>query len=274
MVVRRTGRPGSVKCATWNVARLVPSATRRSMLITDQIKHVAADVWVLTETDDSCAPGSGFQSAATSGADRPGEASERWTMIWSRYPLEPLAPTSDPIRAVAARIVPPNGAPLIVYGTVLPWLGSPWCGVAAEQGKAFAAALAAQELDWQRLREAHPGHDMIVAGDFNQDLADTHYYGSRKNRRRLQLALDRAGLVALTAEGNDPVRQNSPPCACIDHICVSTPLRLRAGSPFRWPDLPKPDRRLSDHFGIGVEFGLANIHLHPTPADESMSRRG
>lgn len=244
-----------MKFATWNVARLVPSAIRRSTLVADQINRVAADVWVLTETDASFRPGPGFQSAATAGADRPGEASERWTMIWSRFPLEPLAPTSDPIRAVAARIVPPDGAPLIVYGTVLPWLGSPWCGVAAAQGKAFAAALAAQESDWHRLRAAYPDHDIIIAGDFNQDLADSHYYGSRENRRQLRLALDCAGFVALTADGSDPVRRNSPPCACIDHICISTPSRLLAGSPFRWPDLPKPDRRLSDHFGIGVGFG-------------------
>lgn len=247
----------TVRVATWNVARPVPSARRRRELVAEQIRVIAADVWVLTETHDDVAPGPEYRSASTSGADRTSEPGERWVSVWSRFPVEPIPSTSDPVRAVTARVLPTRGTPLIVYGTVLPWLGSPWRGIEAVDGKAFEAALNVQAEDWCALRRAHPDHDLIVAGDFNQDLADTHYYGSRANRLRLAAALERADLVAVTASGDDPVRRGSPPNACIDHVCVSEALRRRCRSVHRWPDAPKPDRRMSDHFGIVVEFSPA-----------------
>ena len=253
-----------MKLATWNVARPVPSAARRRTLVIDQIRLVAADVWVLTETHDSVVPGSEFGAVSTRGSDRHGDPCERWSTIWSRFPIEPLSPTSDPIRAVAARVVPPAGPPLIVYGTVLPWLGSRWRSYSAADGLAFAQALEAQAADWRTLRESNPDHDLVVAGDFNQDLAHTHYYGSRANRRRLLLALDGAGLVALTAGDGDPIRRDSSPRACIDHVCISKSTRWLLNRGSRWPNLPKPDRRMSDHFGVAVEFMLANSKMEPT----------
>lgn len=245
--------------ATWNLARPLPTSRRRHALIAAAFNRVSADVWVLTETHDSITPGEGYKGTSTTGADRPGDVAEHWVTIWSRFPSETVAPTSDPVRAVATRVVPPNGPPLIVYGMVLPWLGSSWRHVPAANGRAFAEALETQSSDWRMLRESKPGHDIVVAGDFNQDLAESHYYGSRTNRRRLQLALERAGLVAVSAGNDDPVRRASPAHASIDHVCISTTAQWRARALRRWPDAPKPDRRLSDHFGIEVEFELATI---------------
>ena len=243
-----------MKVATWNLARSVPKARRRHAAIAETIRHVAADVWVLTETHDSVIPGLDFQGVSTVGSDRPSEVGERWTTIWSRFPLEPLSPTSDPVRTVAARVLPPHGAPLIVYGTVLPWLGSRWRGIPGKDGRAFAAALACQESDWKKLQESHHGHDLIVAGDFNQDLSDTHYYGSAVNRLSLAEALTRAGLAAVTGGAADPVRLASPTRACIDHVCISKTSTWKIRAAIRWPDLPHPDPSLSDHFGIVIEF--------------------
>jgi endonuclease/exonuclease/phosphatase family metal-dependent hydrolase len=253
----RDGVFSGMRVATWNVARPVPSARRRRKLVAGQIQAVEADVWVLTETHDDVEPGPEYRSASTSGADRASGPGERWVSIWSRFPIEPLPSTSDPVRAVAARIAPARGTPLIVYGTVLPWLGSSWRGIEAVDGKAFEAALDVQAADWRAIRRIHPDHDLMVAGDFNQDLADTHYYGSRANRLRLTAALQQADLIALTASGDDPVRRGSPTNACIDHVCVSEALRRRCRSVHRWPDTPRPDRRMSDHFGIAVEFSPA-----------------
>lgn len=243
-----------MRLANWNVARPVPSGQRRRASIVEQIEMVAADIWVLTETHDSVVPGSSFQGISTEGDDRPAEPGERWVTIWSRFPIEALPPTSDPVRTVAARVVPHRSAPLVVYGTVLPWLGSAWRDVEAVDGKAFAAALDVQTADWCALRESFPDDDLVVAGDFNQDLADTRYYGSRANRAKLESALQRAGLVALTARGDDPIRALSAPSACIDHICISAPSHWRSTGAHRWPDTPSPDRRLSDHFGVVVTF--------------------
>ena len=55
-------------------------------------------------------------------------------------------------------------------------------------------------------------------GDFNQVLVDSQYYGSKKNRRELESALQDTGLMALTSGKNDPIARDSTPCACIDHI--------------------------------------------------------
>jgi hypothetical protein len=57
----------------------------------------------------------------------------------------------------------PYGAPLIVYGTVLPWLGSKWRGIASAGGAAFSAALETQVADWKGLTNSHPDHDLVVA---------------------------------------------------------------------------------------------------------------
>ena len=74
-------------------------------------------------------------------------------------------------------LTPPGRPPIVVYGTVLPWLGSPWRGVPALNGAAFAAALEAQAADWNRLQAEHPECDFAVGGDLNQDLAhEPHYY--------------------------------------------------------------------------------------------------
>ena len=136
--------------------------------------------------------------------------------------------------AVSARIVPTRGAPLVVYATILPWLGSSWRDVRAVIGEAFAA-LNLQARDWNTLRAAHPDHDLILAGDFNQDLTDSHYHGSHDNRRRLVEALQTTGLIPLTSGGEDPVRRDSPPMACIDHICIT---RCLAGAPVTLGDGP------------------------------------
>lgn len=243
-----------MRVATWNLQRPTSPMTARGRRLIDWLQQVDADIWVLTETHESVRPGPDFRSVMTTGADPTGRPGERWAVIWSRFTIEPLPDTSDPVRAVSARIIPKRGAPLVVYATVLPWVGSSWRDVRAVGGEAFAAALNLQAQDWTALRAAHPDHDLILAGDFNQDLADSHFYGSHDNRRRLVEALQTTGVIPLTSGGGDPVRRDSPPLACIDHICITAMSRWRAGIAWRWPDLPTPDSRLSDHFGVAVDF--------------------
>jgi len=91
-------------------------------------------------------------------------------------------------------------------------------------------------------------------GDFDQDLVTPHYYGSRANRAALEATLQEVGLVALTGGEGDPVRRDSAPCACIDHICSRGDSKWRAEPASRWPELPVPDKRLTDHFGVSIAF--------------------
>jgi endonuclease/exonuclease/phosphatase family metal-dependent hydrolase len=244
-----------VKFATWNLARVLPKHVERSAAIGAWLDRVDADVWVLTETHDSVSPGPGFSSVSTEHPDRAGEPGERWATVWSRLPIEPLPPTRDPARAVAAVVRPTHGAPFVVYGTVLPWLGSPWRDVPAHLGRAFRAALMAQLADWVDVVGLFPEGGLFVLGDLNQDLSSVYYYGSGRNRLALLDALESVGLSALTAHPNDPVRAMAWDRASIDHVCV--PARIAAhGSPRLevWPPGPAPDRRLSDHFGVAANL--------------------
>lgn len=293
--------------ATWNLRRPAAQPNARSTTIRRHIDRVAADVWVLTETHDSMTPGDGYAAVSTTVADRVHRPGERWVTIWSRWPIERLGTTADPMRAVAVRVIvgaagaapsgeeatlsehrSPTGSSspaatgergLIVYGTVLPWVGSEWCDIPWRDG-AFAAALEAQSADWRALRVAYPDDGLFVLGDLNQDLVNRppHYYGSATNRRLLLDALDGAGLVAVTGGDGDPVRRGAGPemqgAACIDHICIpeaaasaptstassgraaaSAAAQWRAGTAWRWPEGTRADLRgVSDHFGVAVEI--------------------
>ena len=109
-----------------------------------------------------------------------------------------------------------------------------------------------QAADWVQVRADYPDDEFFVIGDFNQELVHPRYYGSRANRSALQSALSEACLVALTADENDPIRRDSAPCACIDHICARRDSLWTAEQTVRWPNSPVPIRSLTDHFGLSV----------------------
>ncbi len=242
-----------LKIANWNLARVLPSQTRANT-IRERMAEVDADIWVLTETHEELSPGIGFSGVFSGEPDQPSKIGERWVGIWSRHRAEPLnAFVSDDARCAAARICIPNTREIIVFGCVLPWVGSAWRDTGSKHG-AFDAALHLYVEDWQRLRSANPDAVFVAAGDFNQDLARCHYYGSKQQRLLLESALGSVGLAALTGGDGDPIARDSPPCACIDHICISVEPTLPVGRTTRWPDLPAPDKRISDHFGVAVEF--------------------
>ncbi len=245
-----------MKLATWNLQRLVSPSDRKMAPIRAHMDAVNADIWVLTETGEEISPGAGYAGIATTGSDRDQEPGEVWTKVWSRWPVEALPPTSDPVRCVAARVVHPQRGAFVVYGTVLPWSGSSWRGLRGAGGVAFGAALDAQASDWAALRAEFPADDLFVMGDLNQQLGvgSPWYYGSKVNGRRLSEALARLGLVAFTAGDNDPVRRGSNDLACIDHICGPALRASHVRRTSRWPDAPKPVDGLSDHFGMAVEL--------------------
>jgi hypothetical protein len=158
------------------------------------------------------------------------------------------------LRTAAARIRPEFGDPFVVYGTVLPWIGRKWRTHPSASGVAFREALSVQAKDWMRIRRVYPVDEFFVLGDLNQDLVRPRYYGSRANRAALEKALQDAGLAALTAGDGDPVRRDSAPFACIDHICARRDSQWRPEPAVRWPDSPVPDKWLSDHFGLSISL--------------------
>jgi endonuclease/exonuclease/phosphatase family metal-dependent hydrolase len=245
-----------LKIANWNLERVLPSQ-RRVQAISEHIARIGADVWILTETNEAMSPGKGFEPVLSGEPDRPSTPGERWVAIWSRHPIEPLSSlVSDPVRCAAARLVHPQLGEVVVFACVLPWGGSSWRGISWMDG-AFSAALELYSGDWLRARTAFPDAVFIAAGDFNQDLARRHYYGSKARRLLLESALASTGLRPLTAGEDDPIARDSRGYACIDHICVSSEPAIRVGRATRWPEAPAPVRELSDHFGVAVDVGPA-----------------
>ena len=240
-----------LKLANWNV--MLPVSPHRREALRSHIDQQQADVWVLTETHDGFTTGQPHCHSSAAGRDGKHKPEHRWVTIWSRFPIEPLE-TSDEERTAAVRIKWDAETPFIVYGTVLPWIGSKWREFASAEGVAFREALAVQAADWNQLRQEYPDDEFFVIGDFNQDLVTPHYYGSRINRDALEAALQEAGLVALTGGEEDPIRRDSAPCACIDHICAREDSRWQAEPAVRWPDVSVPDKKLTDHFGVSIAF--------------------
>lgn len=232
---------------------MLPVGQQRREALRAHIDKIDPDVIVLTETHDDFDAGLPFSHSSAPGRDGSDGAEHRWVSICSRHALEPLA-TSDEQRTAAALVMPDDGELFIVYGTVLPWLGSAWRENASAGGVAFRTALDVQVADWLALRKAHPNTELFVMGDFNQDLVSPPYYGSRANRVCLEDALSSAGLVALTASDNDPIRRDSAPCACIDHITARVDSTWLPQETRRWPDSAEPERWMTDHFGVAVSL--------------------
>lgn len=253
-----------MKLATWNVA--LPVAAARRTAIRAWIERISADVLVLTETHDGFNPGYAYSCSSAPGRDGLHRPSHRWVSIWSKHALEPI-PTSDRERTAAARVHPEAGQAFLVYGMVLPSVGSTWRGFPARGGTAFGEALRLQSSDWTQLRRRFPDDEFFVLGDFNQDLVDRRYCGTKKTKALLSAALEAANLVAHTGGDSDPVRRNSPPFACIDHICGLKDSKWRAIVTSRWPDSPRPEKSLSDHFGIAVTLAKSDTFPIPKPRE-------
>jgi len=248
---------GSVilKIANWNLERVIPNRVRAKR-IEAVMSEIYTDIWILTEThkDIALTP---YHSLVCEEEDKERSPGERWSALLSRYPIESLNHfVSDKKRCVAGKFEHPQFGTIVIYALVLPWIGSQWRGIPSQDGAAFAAALDIYRSDWVRLGQAYPTALHIVGGDFNQSLADWHYYGSKKNRCNLEKALEKSGLQAVTSGTNDPVARDSSPYACIDHICISKNKRLKTISTKRFPDTDKPEKKLSDHFGIFVELDI------------------
>ena len=75
-----------------------------------------------------------------------------------------------------------------------------------------------------------------------------------RNHSKLELALEENNLQAITSGTGDPIARDSSPCACIDHICISKKAATSVISTERWPNTDKPNKRLSDHFGVFIEL--------------------
>jgi hypothetical protein len=203
-----------------------------------------AHVWILTETA-GCIIATDLANSVHSPV-RPRDDTKKWssTSFWvsilSRWKLTQIPVEADPTRVVCARVDPPGFAPLLIYGTVLPWSTD---GLYRDWSSKQEAILR-QLAELARLQVQHPDAHLIVAGDFNQFMRPQRTL--RTLQRTLEDGLANLGLTCVTAS---PAVQQECPAHIIDHIAAPTELALR----FRFSRAWDPHPSLSDHGGIVVE---------------------
>lgn len=235
-----------LRLATWNVEYAVGAAKNAAR--TTRIIAENADIWVLTETSDNLSLLPTYGSVTT--LQRPtGRRGGRWTAIWSRWSLAGVT-VDDPVRTVAAVVSTPAG-PILVYGTVLPWGSDPGPNPAApaKGWSEMDRVLPLQIAEWRRLRDAHPGLPLVVAGDLNMNLGGRHYYGTRRCRDTLLAGVQALGLACATTA--DRVPEGALLHPPIDHILVPASWSTRVVS--AWEGTNAEGDRLSDHSGFVVE---------------------
>lgn len=247
-----------LRIATWNLDYL-----KRSGMSTDacraKIKEIQADVWVITETPRDFDLGSSYNCIAESKAPTDLTEDKRWVKVWVKNSLAGRflrEDSNDSERTACAVGDLSTGQPFIVYGTVLPWLGSKWGEVPAKDGQAFLSALKTQSNDWVTLRDEHKESFICVVGDFNQDLLEEgHFYGSKDGREALKKALSLSGFGLYTGGKNDPIAPYAPGNAAIDHICIRVPESrvIDSVTTSAWT-LVQDGSRISDHFGIMMDI--------------------
>ena len=229
---------------------------------------IAADVWILTETNSCVSPGSEYQclkSLPITGPERYASGENR-TTIWSRLPmgLKPVR-THDPETSVCAEIK--HGELLfLIYGTIIPYHAAgtryPYRFEGAEvQGKKawelHYDSIANQEADWLRLRKKFPGHHLVVAGDMNQNRDGRRWYGTEKGRRDLGDALAGVNLDCTTEGEIEPMEEGERLNPTVDHICLDRVLAEQVTAVRGWPAGETEDgKRLTDHTGVYVDVAL------------------
>ncbi len=252
-----------MRIATWNVERPGSCSSERSQRITDKIGEINADIWILTETNDSIIPGTEFSIASTPTivADpiyhRQGEHK---TSIWSRWPIVEVFRTATPHRAICAILNTPDGK-LMVYGTVFPYHGAKWPYGTTRNWDAHYAAIATQAADWIRLRREHPDAGFCIGGDFNQYRPERRNYGTRWGRLLLDLALAENSLTGITqidfpAAWNLSGKDSDLLEKSIDHICMDSNWAESVKKVAIWPGKSDDNGYLSDHCGVFVDLKI------------------
>ncbi len=248
----------SVRVGTWNVE--YAAGEERNAARLERLLTADCDVLVLTETHDALAVPSPYVSVSS--AQRPTAADGgRWVTIWSRLSVQELT-TNDPVRTAAAKLA----GWIVVYGTVLPWHTDPGSmpdpAAPVPNWSEFMRVTPEQSAEWRALRDANPHSLLIMAGDLNQSLGTTHYYGTSAGRKLLRDCLKQADLTCFTDDEHLPQGLlRHPP---IDHICAAAPngYVVEGMDWLGWEGAWEGSGRLSDHSAVAVTL---RVCLAPEP---------
>jgi hypothetical protein len=261
VITRDDGRaPLRLRIATWNLQRPRRGSYKRMPGIRSRIADVDAAIWILTETNDRAVDlglshPHRVSSEPIAGLHGPGE---RWTTIWSKYPVEQVE-TYDAKVTACASVATPAGS-ILIYGTVLPWHAAKGPDGVTKSWAEFHRVLPLQSLDWVRLKKRFLSAPLCVAGDLNQSLDGRRwngrqYYGSHATRAALRTAIHGAGLSAVTAHDLVEAGQLTNR-STIDHICLDSSIAAPPAQVGAWEAVASDGTALSDHNGVWADLSL------------------
>ena len=241
-----------MRIGTWNVefANKARNPDRLAKLLEKD-----ADIWVLTETHRDLNL-SNAQYSPVMSEPRPQNAKAQdgstWVTIWSRFPMIRRLNVPDPLRMVAAIFDAPLG-PLTVSGVVLPWfsdIGDKPAHPPPSNWDEFRRVLREElPLLLLELRTQSDGAHIVLAGDFNCDLALPYNTGLAAEREHLKSVLETAALVCHTAKM--PYPPTSSLRMLIDHVCTDLGPAVSIET---WSGEDGIRPRLSDHPGVVVSW--------------------
>ncbi len=244
--------PTHFRIATWNLERSGVHRTARIPNQLNTIQRFNADVWILTETHTAIAL-PGYKSLASVRDPNYHQSGECCVSIWSRWPMRSIS-TADPILTLCAEFQLPFGArKMLVYGTIITYGGDGVRDGAARPWERHRAAVRQQTAEWLKLREQYRDHVLCVAGDFNENLDGTRWYGVADAKEGIKQALVVSRMRCATLAD-----LRAPPFgmtrATVNHICLSE--NLRATSRLEAWEGTLDGVRLSDHNGVLVDLEI------------------
>ncbi len=217
-----------------------------------RIAEIGAHLWVLTETDRRIVL-PGLSSIATNRPvlSRYGDE-EAYAAIHYDANLRPRKiSTFDPCFAVCLAFDSSPIGPMIVYGTIITYMGDDYGGAA--YGELHESAVRAQGADWERITTELPQHALLVAGDFNHHLDGVRAPGTQRtdqSDRDLAAAFANAKLRCVTT---GDYRLQLGGRRNIDHIAVSESLACHwTIMSSVWRGTTTDGTELSDHNGTTI----------------------
>lgn len=241
----------TLRIATWNLDHPKPNSWKKTPAILEQLQTINADVWILTETNNSAVDLSTkdyFKFSSTEYKDK-GLEQNAYTTIWSKVqaPTQMLE-TFDQDIAVCIK-VNLQDCPLLIYGTIITWHADRGKDGNSKNWEEHYRSIEQHGNDWEYLIKMNFNCKLITAGDFNQARDCSGWYGTQKGIDLLTHQLNRSNLVCLTDKVKPQKRHN------IDHLCVNHELQPYCNVGF-WENSSDSNVTMSDHNGIFVDVEI------------------
>jgi len=238
------------RIATWNLERPTQDGWIKNQRRLDQIRAIAADVWVLTETNTVIDLGTDYKCVASRPIASYHKAGECLSAIWSKWKVLSNINTFDDQWAVCAEIESPFGV-MIVYGTVLPYANDKGRDGTAKRWEEHRRSIHQHHEDWRRIQNEYPNHLMCIAGDFNQSRDQSGWYEEKQSVEMLSRNLDNLSLVCVTQEN---LQKKGFSRSTVDHICLSQTLASHVTKMDAWEGTTLDKGKMSDHNGIFIDL--------------------